>query len=63
MSSCVHLDPRALLPAVFITVPVMQQPGVVPPGVKLPTGIDALQRPPLIYYFLPQVQLTLLKII
>lgn len=41
----------------------MQQPSVVPPGVELRTRIVALERPPLIYYFLPQVQLTLLKII
>lgn len=59
MSSCAH----ARLPTVFITVPLMQQPSVGPPGVKSRTGIDALERPPLIYYFLPQVQLTLLKII
>lgn len=64
MSSCVQdLVIHTLLLAVFITIPLTQQPSVAPPEVKLRTRIDALEYLALIYYFLPRAQLTLLKII
>lgn len=63
-STCVpDLVEHTLLPAVFITIPLMQRPSAAPSEAKLPTRIDALEYLALIYYFIPPVQLTVLKII